>query len=192
MNNTQKTISLSRVERRLRVAEMYLKGETQTAISEALGVTQATVSRDITYLHDEWVRSSILTINEAKARELQRIDHLERVYWEQYQASKTPARRTTNKGVRRNANDPSTNLSQTVTVIEQIGDPRLLDGIKWCIEQRCKLFGLYQSKLELSWRDTVRPDEVAVVNGFFEEATRALADKLVIEAKPDDDDDISL
>ncbi len=181
--------SLARANRRAKVAELYLRGETQEAIADKLNVGQATISRDIATIHDQWVKNSTVTINEAKAKELARIDNLEIVYWNQYQASLQPNRRTMTRGFKMKPTDDPSNLHSTVTITERNGDPRYLDGIKWCVEQRCKILGLYHSsRIEISWRDSVPPGDALIVNSFFEEASLVLASKLAEE----EEDDVSL
>lgn len=44
-------------DRRL-IAELYLQGLYQEEIAERLGITQATVSRDLKYLSDQWQKSA--------------------------------------------------------------------------------------------------------------------------------------
>jgi len=125
---------------RRRIAEMYLHGRLQVDIADELHVDQSTVSRDLKALQDEWRASSLVDINEAKARELARIDELERTYWDGWQRSKEDAeiKRThvldgPEKGRRYQAWTESRN---------EYGDPRFLTGVGWCIERRCKLIGI--------------------------------------------------
>ncbi len=70
------------------------------------------------------MQSSIVNINEAKAKELARVDHLEREYWEAWERSVGEHR------------------TKTLKTEEINGDPRYLSGIQWCINKRCELLGL--------------------------------------------------
>lgn len=109
-------------ERRRKVAALYLAGNIQTEIASELGVDQATISRDLTALQKLWSEQALRDLGEAKAEQLAKIDKLEREYWEAWVKSQNEQK------------DP--------------GDPRFLDGVQWCVEQRCKVLGL-NSPLEV-------------------------------------------
>jgi hypothetical protein len=66
------------------------------------------------------------------AVELAKIDHLEREYWAAWRDSKEPGEITSARPGR-----------VTVKRVSRDGNPTFLDGVAWCIEQRCKIFGLY-------------------------------------------------
>jgi len=125
---------------RRRIAEMYLRGALQSDIADELHIDQSTVSRDLKTLQAEWRASALIDINEAKARELARIDELERTYWDAWQRStedaeiqRTRATETAKDGKRYEAGTEKRG---------QVGDPRFLQGVGWCIERRCKLLGI--------------------------------------------------
>jgi|SRR5439155_3050682 len=69
------------LERRKRVAGMYLQGMKQWEIGRQLNVTQQCIAKDIQALEKEWLASAVVAIDAAKAKELARIDRLERVAW---------------------------------------------------------------------------------------------------------------
>lgn len=100
---------------RLRMSDLYLQGRLQADIASELGLSEATVSRDLKALHKEWLAGSRIGFSKAKARELAKIDRLEREYWEAWKRSRIEG---------------------------QAGDPRFLAGIQWCIERRCKIMGI--------------------------------------------------
>lgn len=100
---------------RLRMSDLYLQGQLQADIASELGLSEATVSRDLKVLHKEWLAGSQVGFSKARARELAKIDRLEREYWEAWKRSRTGG---------------------------QAGDPRFLTGIQWCIERRCKIMGI--------------------------------------------------
>lgn len=153
---------------RRNVARLYLSGRLQSEIAEELGISQTTVSRDIKYLTDEWKQERVYDINEAKARELAKIDNLELIYFDAWERSRKNAGVKTKKeikiGIDLNPSQIATlsailpaevvkSISQGVTRQEiqeriegQIGDPRYLSGIQWCIEQRCRILGVEAPK----------------------------------------------
>lgn len=101
------------------VSELYLHGRTQHQIAEAVNaarpynITQQTISNDLARLRERWQERAARNIGEVVAEELRKIDALERTYLEAWQRS----------------------------VQQQIGDPRFLQGVQWCINKRCELLG---------------------------------------------------
>ncbi len=80
----------------LDVAELYLKSWTQQAIADYISdtyypdldpLTQQQIGYDIKILIKRWQKSQILNIDQAQARELARIDKLEREYWTAWERS---------------------------------------------------------------------------------------------------------
>lgn len=124
------------------IAELYLKGKPQQAIADHLAqnrdytVTQQTISRDIATIQQRWLDSSLTDYNAAKAQELARIDNLERVYWEQFEASKAQTIR------RKVSKRDGSVIEVSQDVSNNTGDPRFLQGVMSCIEKRIKILGL--------------------------------------------------
>ena len=107
---------------RLRISGLYLKGWLQVEIAEEVGLHQSTVSRDLKALQKQWQHSALVNVDEAKAKELARVDHLEREYWEAWE---------------RSVGEYRTKKTEDIN-----GDPRYLSGVQWCINKRCELLGL--------------------------------------------------
>lgn len=128
---------------RRNISRLYLKGLYQVEIAKELGISQSTVSRDIQYLIDEWKKERVYDINEAKARELAKIDNLELEYWDAWRRSKEDAETKTKKAVK---TPEGVRQEQQEQYKGQAGDPRFLQGIQWCIEQRCKILGVEAPK----------------------------------------------
>lgn len=135
--------SKSQLDRdRRQIASLYLRGWLQVDIAEKLGISQQTVSLDLKALHREWQRSAIADIDKAKARELAKIDNLEREYWVAWRRSRKDAETITEKN-RGEAEDGKLIDPQRMFRRKgQAGDPRFLQGIQWCIERRCKILGI--------------------------------------------------
>lgn len=101
-------------------ARAYLRGKAQHAIAEELSqerdykITQQQISVDLKTIFKRWRDSQISDMDELKRRELEKIDHVETTYWEQWERS--------------------------VTADEY--DRGFLQGVHWCVEQRCKILGL--------------------------------------------------
>jgi hypothetical protein len=122
-------------QRRKQVAELYLKGSSQPAIAEQLGVSQPTVSGDLKAIQQEWRESAIRDFDELRAIELQKIDLIEREAWAAWQRSQKPAQSAIVTG---EGHDQKARKSMK----HQYGDPRFLILVAQCINQRRALLGL--------------------------------------------------
>ncbi len=125
------------------ISDLYLKGWIQADIRSHLAqtrdyeISQQTISNDIKALQKRWLESSLVSFDEAKAQEIEKINHLEMTYWAAYENSKDPTvRRKTVKKV------DGAVTEGTQEVIADTGDPRFLQGVLNCIDRRIKLLGL--------------------------------------------------
>lgn len=119
-----------------RIAELYLKGYTQVQIAQELGLTQPIVSRDLTTLQERWIEQTTIDFDAAKGKELARLDALEREYWQAWRRSLEQVTKTRTK--RNHMGD------EAIVVREETsGNPSFLAGVQGCIDQRCRLLGLY-------------------------------------------------
>lgn len=125
---------------RLHISGLYLQGWIQADIADEVGVDQSTISRDLKTLQQEWLDSTLVNFDEAKAKELAKIDHLECEYWSAWQRSQEDAESETTKMVEVQSGK---RLEAQTQRKGQAGDPRFLTGVQWCIEQRCKVLGIY-------------------------------------------------
>lgn len=131
------------------LANRYLKGKTQAEIAVELGVSQQAISDDLKLLQKRWQAASLMDLDEAKARELAKIDELERVYWAEWLVSKQEKQvtQTAKKAGRAEA---------MVRKETRDGNPAYLAGVQWCIDRRCKLLGLdAPERTELTGKDGV-------------------------------------
>lgn len=133
------------IKRRETVAEMYLRQQPQSAIAARTGVHISTISRDLKWLREYWLSNALRDMDEAKAQELARIDTLEAEYWSQYLLSKETRKRKITKGRGSGESERPDQIEQWEISEQLPGDPRYLSGIQWCIEQRCKILGIYSA-----------------------------------------------
>lgn len=136
-----------------KIAALYLKGKTQADIAADLTVTQQQVSYDLKEIHKRWRESTLVNMNEAKHRELARIDQLEITYWDAWQRSIGEKTKTKTEKM---AGESSTKASIEKEMM--VGNPAFLTGVLSCIEQRCKIFGIYEAtKIAITdWRKAVQ------------------------------------
>ncbi|HEY7311159.1 MAG TPA: hypothetical protein VH643_17485 [Gemmataceae bacterium] len=132
-NNPQKKLAI--LERRKNVAARYLRGQTQWEIARAFEVTQKTISLDLKAIQAEWLAQAVLDRGEWTARELARIDEVERQAWNAWTKSQETAETKREK--------TGDGKSETVTTSKgQAGDPRFLEIVLKCVAKRCELLGL--------------------------------------------------
>lgn len=135
------------LQHRAAIAELYLSGATQMQIADELGVSQATISRDIKAIHEAWRESALVDFDDAKARELARIDKLEREAWDAWEDSKQARKRVT--ATSKGGKGFDTDNARVVTE-NQSGDPRFLNQIERCIKLRVAIFGLETKHVDLT------------------------------------------
>lgn len=141
-NNTgPKRTPFQREKDLVEIARRYLHGMSQMEIADELGISQSQVSRDLKVLHERWTKSALLDLNEAKARELARIDNLEREYWDAWRDSRGERIESATEQI---ASDSGDRKKVSVKKVKLEGNPDFLKGIQWCIEQRCKILGIGQ------------------------------------------------
>jgi hypothetical protein len=131
------------LERRKRVAAMYLQGMSQWEIGRQIGVTQQCIAKDVRALEKEWLASAVVAIDAAKAKELARIDRLERVAWRAWRRSCQRKEKATTRMERKL--DEDTQKAKTVTSKAtelRDGNPEYLKRVEWCITKRCELLKL--------------------------------------------------
>ena len=134
MKKHRDTAQIAR-DRRI-IGDLYLQGWLQAEIAEKVGLNQSTISRDLKALHKEWLESALNDYDQAKANELAKVDKLERTYWVAWERSCEDAETVQMVGGSEKAD------KITKTRKGQVGDPRFLQGVQWCIERRCKILGI--------------------------------------------------
>jgi len=137
---------IQREKDRETVARLYLRGVSQMDIAAEVGVNQSTVSRDLKALQKAWRESSLIDINEAKQRELAKIDELERTYWEAWLKSCEDAESETLKRVGSTNDAQSQRAELTKRREGQNGNPAFLAGVERCIKIRIDIIGLEAPK----------------------------------------------
>jgi hypothetical protein len=134
---------LAILQRRKRVAEYYLRGMQQWEIAEREGVSHDAIYRDLQALRQLWLDSGLRDFDALKAEQLARIDRIETVAWEAWERSCQDAQTRTERTY------TEAGAQQTDTTLQtkrQAGDPRFLERVGWCVEQRLKIIGAYAAE----------------------------------------------
>lgn len=178
---------MTMANRRIEVGDLYLNGKTQPYIAKTLGVSQPTISRDLEAIHAIWQEQATDYYSQAMAQELAKIDNLERVYWEAWEASKKEPETTETEHQRSSVVEPEAmanfSIPMSMTLSKRrspTGDKRFLEGVQWCIDKRIKLMGLAPpEQIKVSWEKHLPKD----LQGEKEELQRQFAMLLVKAAQ---------
>lgn len=130
-------------ERRKNVCELYLLGWGIWEIGRKLEITNNTVHTDLKFIQKLWQEKMVTGLDERRCEELAKIDNLERM------ASDAYVRSMGVEEVYTEVDETSTfggKNQRKVTKKQLVGDVRFLDKISWCIEIRCKMFGLLKDE----------------------------------------------
>jgi hypothetical protein len=131
--------SLAVEQRRHFVASQYIKGDSQWTIAQATGVTQQQICADLKVIREKWLHSMLRDFDALKSEELAKIDAIETEAWKAWQASLEPYI----VRVREKVMGPQGTVAKVVRRRERrIGDPRYLERIQKCVDQRCAILGL--------------------------------------------------
>lgn len=137
----------AQIERDRKVmASLYLQGIGQYEIANRLGLSQTTVSRDLKVLHKTWLKSALVDLNEARSRELAKIDHLELTYWEAWIDSCKDKEQTTMTA--KPGQEGGAAVAQMVTrTYPGRGNSAFLAGVERCIKMRTDILGANAPRL---------------------------------------------
>jgi len=119
-----------------RITGYYLRGWYQSDIAKELGLSQQQISIDIRTIQTRWRKDTAINLDEAKQKELSRLDELEREFWQAWESSKDE--RT--KARQEKTGDLVTKASMEKE--QRDGNPAFLQGVLSCIDRRCKLLGI--------------------------------------------------
>lgn len=129
------TKKLAILKRRQQVAELSLKGWTQSAIAEKLNIAQPTVSTDLKALHQEWIESAAQDVELVRAKMRAELELVKREAWKAWERSQQPAETDVVSG-------QSENRQMRRTRKQQHGDPRFLEIVRKTMDQQAELLGL--------------------------------------------------
>lgn len=132
---------------RLEISALFLRGCTHQEITNEINkkyysndpLSRQSISREISVILNHWRKDRAYNIDQQRAAELTKTDNLESTYWGAWERSMLDAQKKTEKSI---LGDGILRNEESIVTEPQVGDPRFLQGIQWCIERRCKLLGL--------------------------------------------------
>lgn len=148
------------------IANRYLQGWPAMEIAAELAkmrpynITPRQISYDIETLHKRWRKSQLVDYDAAKAKELAHLDELEKEYWIAWQNSLKKEEIVQSETIQdgssfRGTDGPVKKRNRArKTERSSYGEAAYLQGVQWCIEQRCKILGLSSTtqNINVSWR----------------------------------------
>lgn len=126
---------------RMKIAKLYIQGKYQSEIAGMMGLTQQQISYDLKVIQKEWLQNTTFALDDYKAKELAKIDLLERTFWDAWERSLEEFRSQVTKAKGSQKGKPN-QAERIIKTEDRNGDPRYLDGVMKCIERRAKLLGL--------------------------------------------------
>lgn len=125
---------------RQKVTSLYIRGKTQADIAQEIGVSREQIAYDLKVIQQRWRQDTARDLDADKARELAKIDELERTYWQAWESSL--AEKTTTSAKRIGAGADGVVTETTLKRELRDGNPAFLEGVLKCIERRSRLLGL--------------------------------------------------
>lgn len=135
-----------------RSSELLVRGYSVPEICKELEITKTTAYKLIKRITDEWRRSAMASINEVKAKELAKLDHIEAAAWEGWEKSKESRRKqTVDSDILKLKDSPALRTPRKSKSVEEDrdGDPRYLDMILKCIDRRIRILGIDEMSGEI-------------------------------------------
>ena len=126
-----------------RITDLYLQGKSQADIAAIIGVARQQVGYDLAIIRKRWRNDTTINLDEAKQKELARLDTLERTYWDAWERTLEEKVKTRTEQSTSGKTDNGVKVAKA-TVEKEIllGNPAYLAGVMSCIDRRCKLLGL--------------------------------------------------
>jgi transcriptional regulator with XRE-family HTH domain len=132
----RETSTAVRMSNEAKVADMILKGYSQKDIAATLEINPNTLRWYVHKLTEEWRERGQAAIDVVKARELAKIDLIEKEAWAAWERSQEDTEEETVEHTFTRSENVKTKRKG------QVGDGKFLDVVFKCIEKRLRLFGI--------------------------------------------------
>jgi len=157
---------------RAAITQSYLRGLTQANIAEQLGLSRQQIGYDLGKIQEGWRTQTALALDSHKAKELARLDELERIHWESWVESKQDKETLT---VKTYGHGKGIGTESTLRKEGSVGNQSFLDGVLKVIHQRCKILGLEVLPAVIQQNLAINQDN-RQVNTFQELTSEQLAE----------------
>ena len=119
---------------------MYLRSEPQWKIAQHFGVHPGQISRDLRVIQKQWQEQTQLNLDEAKVRELAKLDEIERQAWDAWEKSRKDAETMEVTGMAQGGRGKPDKVKKITK--GQAGDSRFLAIVLECQKRRAEILGL--------------------------------------------------
>lgn len=180
-----------------KLASLYLRGFNMSEIARILSqesggysISRVQVSKDLAKLKQMWIDNATSSYEQTIARELAKIDELERSYWEEFEKSKRDSEVSTVEQSFEGY-DASSKMKGGGSVYENVrkstkkstreGNLKCLDGVQWCLNKRLELLGIstaQTSRVTISWEEQARQEGINDPTALFEELVTNISRKM--------------
>lgn len=116
------------------IAKLAMMGFRQDEIAKKIGLSEPTISQSLTEIRRRWLETALVSYDTMKAAELAKINEIERQQWDEIEALRNEEAEEKRKSWWTKRNNAA------------------YGRVMWCVEQRCKLFGLYAPQEVISWK----------------------------------------
>jgi hypothetical protein len=143
MTGSSKRSKIQQERDRVTIAELYLKGWNQARIGEYLEINQSTVCRELKKIKAAWKAESVRDYDLHVDMQLHRLALVEVEYWSGWERSQVAKEQSLSEKMAEVASggDGKTKVQRRTET--RIGDPRFLEGLLKCNQERSKLLNLY-------------------------------------------------
>lgn len=168
------------------LALWYVQGYSQREMCQMISQVRGreygsgVISGTLKKIREAWIEEYMPPYAEMQAKELARLDKMERELWDAWERSKRDAEAETVEESHESGKDGVYDRNKTVRDrAGRDGDPKFIEQILKVVDKRAKIVGLYQaSKVEVDWR---KEAEAAIGDGaseMFEEMVEHLMEKM--------------
>lgn len=156
------------------IARLHLEGYSVKEIAvwinehREYSLALGTIYSDLREIRAEWQESYLRDFDAAKAKELARLDKLEREYWEAWERSQSDKEMSESESTTDEHENKAGATVQSYSrrkakrkTEARDGDDKFLAGVERCITLRAKLLGLDEPKtVNINWRDRAREEGI--------------------------------
>jgi hypothetical protein len=144
----KKRSKIQQLRDRATIAELYLKGWSQIGIGEFLELNQSNISRELTKIKAGWKAETNRDYDLVVEEQLNRLSMIECEYWDGWQRSQVIKEQTMQERMNEAVESSKAKVQRRTET--RVGDPRFLEGIIKCVQERGKLLDLYPSHSDRS------------------------------------------
>jgi hypothetical protein len=145
MTGSSKRSKIQQERDRVTIAELYLKGWSQSRIAEYLELDQSTICRELKKIKRAWKAEAVRDYDLHVDEQLRRLAMLETAHWEAWERSQTVKEQSLSEKLAEAASGGDSKTKVQRRTETRIGDPRFLEGLLKCNQERSKLLDLYPS-----------------------------------------------